>query len=188
MAYETRLPGVVPKEKPHPDGLQELEGVRCPTVSTCRSTTRDRINWSLSTVSQTAVDEGSSLMPSRFSPGAIDYDGRMSAHYPSGRGLSAQSAETWRAAVAPFIPIAQPSRVLDLASGTGRFATLFARSFPARIVGVEPSRGMLGVAVREGKARTRRVARRGSGRADHRDGHRHLRRLARKHLSPRRPP
>jgi SAM-dependent methyltransferase len=75
----------------------------------------------------------------------------MSAHYPSGRGLSAQSAETWRAAVAPFVPIARQSRVLDLGSGTGRFATLFARSFPAQIVGVEPSRGMLSVAVRESR-------------------------------------
>jgi ubiquinone/menaquinone biosynthesis C-methylase UbiE len=90
-------------------------------------------------------------MQPRFSPGAIDYDGRMSTNYSSGRGLSALSADVWRAAVAPFVPTTHRARILDLGSGTGRFATLFAASFRAQIIGVEPSRGMLGVAAKEGR-------------------------------------
>jgi ubiquinone/menaquinone biosynthesis C-methylase UbiE len=85
----------------------------------------------------------------QFSPGVIDYDGRMSASYQSGRSLSADASSTWCAAAAPFVRTARCSRILDLGSGTGRFATLFARSFETLIVGIEPSKGMLKAAARE---------------------------------------
>lgn len=62
----------------------------------------------------------------QFSPGVIDYDGRMSTSYHSGRALSAEAASTWCATAAPFVCAARSARVLDLGSGTGRFATLFA--------------------------------------------------------------
>ena len=85
----------------------------------------------------------------QFSPGVIDYDGRMSASYHSGRALSAEAASTWCATAAPFVRTAQCARVLDLGSGTGRFATLFARSFETQVIGIEPSKGMLAAAARE---------------------------------------
>ena len=85
----------------------------------------------------------------QFSPGVIDYDGRMSTSYHSGRALSAEAASTWCATAAPFVCAARSARVLDLGSGTGRFATLFARSFETTVIGVEPSKGMLAAAARE---------------------------------------
>jgi ubiquinone/menaquinone biosynthesis C-methylase UbiE len=85
----------------------------------------------------------------QFLPGVIDYDGRMSASYHSGRALSAEAASVWCATAAPFVRIAQSARVLDLGSGTGRFATLFARSFDTQVIGIEPSKGVLAAAARE---------------------------------------
>lgn len=77
-----------------------------------------------------------------FSPGVIDYD-RMSTTYQSGRTLSPEAAHTWSAIVAPFVQRARSSTILDLGAGTGRFSTLFARSFEARVIALEPSKGML---------------------------------------------
>jgi ubiquinone/menaquinone biosynthesis C-methylase UbiE len=82
----------------------------------------------------------------QFSPGVIDYDGRMSADYESGRELSTEAANTWAKIVAPFVHYDNGFRILDLGAGTGRFAALFARAFKARVIGVEPSKGMLTVA------------------------------------------
>ena len=84
----------------------------------------------------------------QFSPGVIDYNGRMSAGYESGRALSTDAANTWATIVAPFIKQDNRFRILDLGAGTGRFANLFARVFKARVIGVEPSKGMLDVASR----------------------------------------
>jgi SAM-dependent methyltransferase len=83
----------------------------------------------------------------RFSPGIIDYDD-MSVRYQSGRALSEGAAKKWCAAVAPFIQDSAHPRILDLGAGTGRFAALFAGSLGATVVGIEPSTGMLAVAVR----------------------------------------
>jgi ubiquinone/menaquinone biosynthesis C-methylase UbiE len=90
-----------------------------------------------------------------FFPGAIDYSGRMSANYNSGRALSAEAAATWVAMVAPLIRQGSSTRILDLGAGTGRFAELFARVFEAHVVGVEPSIEMLTAA--GGSARPMRV-------------------------------
>jgi ubiquinone/menaquinone biosynthesis C-methylase UbiE len=89
-------------------------------------------------------------MPKRkeFSPGVIDYNGRMSASYQSGRALSEEAARTWITIVAPFVRRAGGTRILDLGARTGRFATLFARVFEAQVIGMEPSKGMLAVAQR----------------------------------------
>src|SRR5918996_3189640 len=84
----------------------------------------------------------------RFSPGIIDYND-MSARYQSGRALSAKAAKTWAAAVAPFVQDSASPRILDLGAGTGRFAALFASSFKATVIGVEPSTGMLAVGTRQ---------------------------------------
>lgn len=83
----------------------------------------------------------------RFTPGIIDYDGVMATHYPRGRALSSQAADTWRATLRPLVP--RPGlTILDLGSGTGRFSTFLSESFGARVIGVEPSRGMRSLAAR----------------------------------------
>ena len=84
----------------------------------------------------------------RFFPGVIDYND-MASRYQSGRALSAEAARTWTASVAPFVRDAVCPRILDLGAGTGRFATLFAQSLEARVIGIEPSAGMRAVAVRQ---------------------------------------
>jgi ubiquinone/menaquinone biosynthesis C-methylase UbiE len=89
--------------------------------------------------------------PKQFSPGVIDYDGRMSTGYESGRALSAEAVDTWAKVVAPFVQHDEGFRILDLGAGTGRFAALFARTFKAQVTGVEPSKGMLTVATRGDK-------------------------------------
>lgn len=84
----------------------------------------------------------------RFTPGIIDYDGAMATHYPKGRALSSHSAEAWRAAILPFVPPTPGLTILDLGSGTGRFSTFLSEAFDARVIGVEPARGMRTLAVR----------------------------------------
>jgi ubiquinone/menaquinone biosynthesis C-methylase UbiE len=81
--------------------------------------------------------------PKRFSPGAIDYDGRMSANFSTGRALSSETARIWLSAAAPFVESARPRMILDLGAGTGRFSGLLADAFETRVIAVEPSRGML---------------------------------------------
>jgi ubiquinone/menaquinone biosynthesis C-methylase UbiE len=81
----------------------------------------------------------------QFSPGVIDYD-EMSSSYEAGRALSEDAGKTWSAVLAPFVPRTAGARILDLGAGTGRFATLFAQSIEAQIIGIEPSTGMLAVA------------------------------------------
>ncbi len=83
-----------------------------------------------------------------FFPGNVDYDGPMSRGFNSGRGLSSHSLAVWRAALQPYI--CQASNVLDLGSGTGRFATLIAEWFGTPVIG-EPARGMREMAAASGK-------------------------------------
>ncbi|HET8564665.1 MAG TPA: class I SAM-dependent methyltransferase [Candidatus Binatia bacterium] len=82
----------------------------------------------------------------RFSPGAIDYDGTISENYPAGRALSSQTLELWLSAVDPFVKATRSQIILDLGAGTGRFSGLLAERFQARVIAVEPSRGMLAAA------------------------------------------
>jgi ubiquinone/menaquinone biosynthesis C-methylase UbiE len=89
-------------------------------------------------------------MPVRqFSPGVIDYNGGMSASYRSGRAISPEAASTWIEIVAQFIRPGTNTTILDLGAGTGRFSVLFAKTFEARVVGIEPSAAMLATADRE---------------------------------------
>jgi ubiquinone/menaquinone biosynthesis C-methylase UbiE len=92
----------------------------------------------------------------RFFPGVIDYNGRMSAVYQSGRVLSRDAADTWTSMVSPFVRQGRNTRILDLGAGTGRFAELFARAFEAQVVAVEPATAMLAAA--DGSAQPRRLA------------------------------
>ncbi len=69
----------------------------------------------------------------------------MSANYQAGRALSNEAAGTWSSVLAPFVEDTEFTRLLDLGSGTGRFATLFARSFDIQVIAVEPSTRMLAI-------------------------------------------
>ncbi len=84
----------------------------------------------------------------RFSPGVVDYNASISAHYQTARALAAETAEIWCALLQPFLtPFGVPT-IVDLGCGTGRFSALLAERFQARVVGVEPALAMLNIAVR----------------------------------------
>jgi ubiquinone/menaquinone biosynthesis C-methylase UbiE len=78
-----------------------------------------------------------------FAPGVIDYESRMSPNYMSARALSREAASIWCEILGPFVQRVGRARIVDVGAGTGRFASLFARSFTVQVIGVEPSRGML---------------------------------------------
>jgi SAM-dependent methyltransferase len=83
-------------------------------------------------------------MQRAFFPGSVDYEGPMSRDFNCGRALSSHSSAVWRAALEPHI--GQAGKVLDLGSGTGRFAVLIAEWFDTTVIGVEPAAGMREVA------------------------------------------
>jgi len=71
----------------------------------------------------------------------VDYD-RVAADYLEGRALPAGGMESWRAAIAPWLPTGAGGPVLDLGAGTGQFAAAIAGWFGVGVVAVEPSSGM----------------------------------------------
>ncbi len=75
----------------------------------------------------------------------VDFDS-MAPSYDAGRGLPPDAFQVWRRAIAPFLP-REVSRILDLGCGTGHFTAMLADSFQIDVVGVEPSIGMLRVAM-----------------------------------------
>ena len=96
------------------------------------------------------LDSGNSHPMNRvFFPGSVDYEGPMSRDFNSGRALSSHSLAVWRAALEPHI--GRADNVLDLGSGTGRFAVLIAEWFGATVIGVEPAGGMREVAATSGR-------------------------------------
>jgi hypothetical protein len=72
---------------------------------------------------------GPKTMRHDFVPGAVDYEGAMSRDFNAGRALSAASMGVWRVIFEPYL--ARPGRVVDIGSGTGRFAVLLAKWFDA---------------------------------------------------------
>ena len=92
----------------------------------------------------------------------VDYDRRLYSAYRDGRALADDTGRLWMAAVGRHLGGARGSRViLDLGAGTGRFSTLLADAFDARVVGVEPSQKMRDEAER-GSTHPRVVYRDGS--------------------------
>ena len=88
-------------------------------------------------------------MQPKFVPGAVSYEGAMSRGFNAGRALSQDSQSVWRAAFEPYL--ANAALILDVGSGTGRFAVLMAEWFGAAVVGVEPARGMREAALASGR-------------------------------------
>jgi SAM-dependent methyltransferase len=83
-----------------------------------------------------------------FQPGSVDYDGDIAASYSAARSYSAETAGLWTAVVEPFITQARPATVLDVGCGTGRFSSLFAERFQARVIGLDPAIAMLRTATK----------------------------------------
>jgi ubiquinone/menaquinone biosynthesis C-methylase UbiE len=76
----------------------------------------------------------------RFCPGVVDYDGATARNFNAGRAVSPHAQEVWRSALEPYL--GGLTKVLDVGSGTGRFAVLLAQWFGATVVGIEPASGM----------------------------------------------
>jgi ubiquinone/menaquinone biosynthesis C-methylase UbiE len=88
-------------------------------------------------------------MQRAFLPGAVDYEGPMSRDFNAGRALSPDSLAVWHAALEPYVRRA--ASIVDVGSGTGRFAVLVAEWFRTIVIGVEPSGGMRQVAATSGR-------------------------------------
>ncbi len=84
----------------------------------------------------------------KFAPGKVDYD-RQSSRYTAGRSLSGDAEAGWAKAIERHIVSDDIDTILDLGSGSGRFSPLLAETLAARVVGIEPSRGMRKAALRE---------------------------------------
>jgi SAM-dependent methyltransferase len=84
-----------------------------------------------------------------FCPGGIDYEGPMARDFNAGRALSSHAATVWRSAMEPYLGSA--TDILDVGAGTGRFSVLLAQWFSARIIGIEPARGMWSIAAEKGR-------------------------------------
>lgn len=83
-------------------------------------------------------------------PRTTDYE-QMAGRYDAGRALPLEWIDEWRKVLAPYVEgSARP--VLDLGSGTGLWSEALAHWFAVSIVGVEPSDGMRGEAMRKGLA------------------------------------
>jgi SAM-dependent methyltransferase len=77
----------------------------------------------------------------------IDYD-KMAPDYDRGRTLAPDALDELRAALDQYLPPDVPGPVLDLGSGTGRFAHLLNEWFGVEVLGIEPSQGMRTAAAR----------------------------------------
>lgn len=76
----------------------------------------------------------------------VDYDGRLSSVYATGRGMSPDEVRRWTAAFQAYLPEERPLRILDLGSGTGRLTPGLAEEFGGPVYGVEPSDRMRSIA------------------------------------------
>jgi SAM-dependent methyltransferase len=83
-----------------------------------------------------------------FRPGGVNYE-EQSESYAAARSLSQRAVEAWGEAITRWLAPLQPSLVLDLGSGTGRFSPLIASRLGCGVVGVEPSDGMRETAMKE---------------------------------------
>jgi ubiquinone/menaquinone biosynthesis C-methylase UbiE len=68
-----------------------------------------------------------------------DYEGSMPANYDAGRGLTDESAATWREITTPLLTGSAGHPLLDLGAGTGRFTGLLHDWSGIPVVAVEPA-------------------------------------------------
>jgi ubiquinone/menaquinone biosynthesis C-methylase UbiE len=84
-------------------------------------------------------------------PRRIEYDEALASRYHDGRVLPAAAAQRWMEALRHHLSRKASLRILDLGSGTGRFAPLLADAFDADVLGVEPAPAMRAQAARHGR-------------------------------------
>jgi len=85
----------------------------------------------------------------------MDYNKTLYKNFARARTLSPDRTALWMDKVGAYLPPEPKPVILDLGSGTGRFAALLAVYFDARVIGVEPSNRMRAEAGRH--ARNSRV-------------------------------
>jgi ubiquinone/menaquinone biosynthesis C-methylase UbiE len=79
--------------------------------------------------------------------GYFDYDASdIHARYAEGRRISPRVMTMWLEAIGRHIPCAEVKTIVDLGCGTGRFTAALGRHFSAQVIGIDPSRNMLGAA------------------------------------------
>jgi ubiquinone/menaquinone biosynthesis C-methylase UbiE len=83
----------------------------------------------------------------------VDYD-KQSAVYDRGRTMPPEGIAVWMATARRHVG-EEAERILDLGSGTGRFAAALVEAFDADVVAVEPSAGMRGRAAAKARDRVR---------------------------------
>ncbi|WP_372785781.1 class I SAM-dependent methyltransferase [Phenylobacterium sp.] len=76
----------------------------------------------------------------------VDYDQRQHTVYAQGRAIAPQVTLAWMEVFARHLPRRRPLELIDLGSGSGRFAPALADAFGGPVRGVEPSAGMRGLA------------------------------------------
>ena len=70
----------------------------------------------------------------------MNYEAAMAHDFNAGRAVSPHAMTAWHSAIAPYMSAA--TRILDVGSGTGRFAVLLAQWFGAPVFGIEPANAM----------------------------------------------
>lgn len=80
----------------------------------------------------------------------MDYDRvEIAATYDQARALTPEALLVWKRLLTRNIDRAVISRAVDVGCGTGRFSELLAAEFNCQVVGVDPSKKMLGEARRK---------------------------------------
>ena len=82
-----------------------------------------------------------------------DYESASYRRYPEARQLLPEAEKVWLDRVRAYTKDRMMHRLLDVGSGTGRFAPLLAHGLGCEVVGVEPSDQMLRAAVEADTAR-----------------------------------
>jgi ubiquinone/menaquinone biosynthesis C-methylase UbiE len=72
----------------------------------------------------------------------IDYDDTAAAAFQAARELADDGLQEWRAAIARYLAPRPGMRVLDVGSGTGRWATALADWYGIDVIAIEPSAAM----------------------------------------------
>jgi len=75
-----------------------------------------------------------------------DYNDRLHAVFHEARALLPETVQTWIDVLSCYMSASRHPTIIDLGSGTGRFSTLLADAFQARVLGVEPAAKMRTVA------------------------------------------
>jgi ubiquinone/menaquinone biosynthesis C-methylase UbiE len=84
----------------------------------------------------------------------MDYDHtEIAASYDKARALTPEALSVWRRLLALHIDRAVIARAVDLGCGTGRFSKFLADEFNCQVIGVDPSKKMLGEARRRPSSR-----------------------------------